>query len=107
MQENSIELLSSKKIEETRAKLNFPKSIFGDNTTSEQTTITNKQKEISLKTLRTIQTETPTTTIATQTKADNREKEETRERDPLTCIHEKKDIMWNHYQCNKLTVRSQ
>ena len=34
--------------------------------------------------------------------SDRREKEDTRERDPLTCIREK-----NHQQCNNLTVRSQ
>ena len=86
MQENYYR----QKKEKTKAKSNFSENIFGDNTTSERTTITNRQKDISLKTLRTIQTEMPTSTIATQTKTDRREKEDTRERDPLTCIQEKK-----------------
>ena len=93
--QDARELLSAKKKEEIRTELYFLNFIFGENNTSDKTIKTNKQKEINLKTTRSTQLETPTTTLATQNKSDRREKEVTEEIcvsrvDPNICMQEEK-----------------
>ena len=91
--QDARELLSSKKKQETR--MNFPKIVFGDDTTSEKTTLINKKKAISVKTTRDAKTETPTSTMASQTESDRSENEDTGEIcvsrvDPNICMQEEK-----------------